>query len=79
MTTLLAHFDGKVLVPDSPVKLPANQPLKVSVSAVKIDNAEDDMNEGAWLRTASKTPSFDFPREEPELYRVTDGKPFDPQ
>lgn len=79
MTTLLAHFDGKVLVPDSPVKLPVNQPLKVSVSAVEIDDSEDDMNEGAWLRAASKNPSFDFLREEPELYRATDGKPFDPR
>jgi hypothetical protein len=79
MTTLLAHFDGKVLVPDSPVKLPVNQPLKVSVSAVETDDAEDDMNEGAWLRAASKNPSFDFLREEPELYRATDGKPFDPR
>jgi hypothetical protein len=31
MTTLLAHFDGKVIVPDSPVKLPMNQPLRISV------------------------------------------------
>jgi hypothetical protein len=76
---LLAHFDGKVLVPDSPVKLPMDQRLKVSVSAVEIDDAEDDMNEGAWLRAASKNPSFDFLRDEPEHYRATDCKPFDPQ
>ena len=75
MTTLLAHFDGKVLVPDSPVKLPVNQPLKVSVSAVEIDDSEDDMNEGAWLHIASKNSSFDFLREEPDLYHSTDGKP----
>ena len=76
MTTLLAHFDGKVLVPDSPVKLPKNQPLKVSVSLLETNGAEDDMDEGAWLRVASKNPSFDFLREEPDLYRSTDGKPF---
>jgi len=76
MTTLLAHFDGKVLVPDSPVKLPKNQPLKVSVSLLETNGAEDDMDEGAWLRAASKNPSFDFLREEPDLYRSTDGKPF---
>ena len=79
MTTLLAHFDGKVLVPDSPVKLPSNQPLKVSVYAVVTDNGDDDMGEGTWLRAASKNPSFDFLREEPELYHATDGKPFDPR
>jgi len=76
MTTLLAHFDGKVLVPDSPVKLPKNQPLKVSVSLLETNAAEDDMDEGAWLRAASKNSSFDFLREEPNLYRSTDGKPF---
>ena len=77
MTTLLAHFDGKVLVPDSPVKLPVNQPLKVCVSAVGANGEEDDeINEGAWLQSASKNPSFDFLRDEPNLYRSTDGKPF---
>lgn len=76
MTTLLAHFDGKVIVPDSPVKLPKNQPLKVSVSLLETNGAEDDMDEGAWLWAASKNPPFDFLREEPDLYLSTDGKPF---
>lgn len=31
MTTLTAHFDGKVLVPDEPVKLPMDRALKVQV------------------------------------------------
>lgn len=31
MTTLTAHFDGKVLIPDRPVELPVNQPLRVHV------------------------------------------------
>ena len=31
MTTLTAHFDGSVLVPDEPVKLPMDRPLKVQV------------------------------------------------
>jgi hypothetical protein len=77
MTTLLAHFDGKVLVPDSPVKLPVNQPLKVSVSTVGENSEDDDMHEGAWSRAASKNSAFDFLKEEPEIYRSTDGKPFD--
>jgi hypothetical protein len=29
--TIMAHFDGKVLVPDEPVQLPVNQPLSVQV------------------------------------------------
>lgn len=28
-TTILAHFDGKVLVPDEPVELPVGQPLRL--------------------------------------------------
>ncbi len=35
MTTLTAHFDGKVLIPDEPVKLPVNCALKVHVEPVK--------------------------------------------
>jgi hypothetical protein len=34
------------------------------------------MDEGAWLRAASKSSSCDFLREEPDLYHSTDGKPF---
>ena len=77
MTTLLAHFDGKVIVPDSPVKLPLNRPLKISVSELDANAEDDDLNEGAWLRAASKNSAFDFLKEEPEIYRSTDGKPFD--
>jgi hypothetical protein len=62
--------------PDSPVKLPVNQPLKVSVSLLTTNGAEDDMDEGAWLRAASKSSSCDFLRKEPDLYHSTDGKPF---
>jgi hypothetical protein len=31
MTTIRAHFDGRVLVPDEPVNLPKNAPLEVDV------------------------------------------------
>ena len=74
MTTLLAHFDGKLIVPDSPVKLPMNQPLKISVSEFDANAEDDDMNEGVWLRAASRNSAFDFLKEEPEIYRSTDGK-----
>jgi len=40
MTILTAHFDGKVLVPDSPVKLPMNRPLKVSVSPLATNGTD---------------------------------------
>ncbi len=37
MTTLRAHFDGKVIVPDEPVELPVNQPLKVLVHLAALE------------------------------------------
>jgi hypothetical protein len=32
-TTVLAHFDGKVFVPDEPVDVPVGTPLRVHVEA----------------------------------------------
>ena len=32
--TLRAHFDGKVIVPDSPVDLPLNEPFEVTIKQV---------------------------------------------
>lgn len=34
-TTILAHFDGKVFVPDEPVNVPVGTPLRVRVEAVR--------------------------------------------
>jgi hypothetical protein len=34
MTTVNAHFDGKVIVPDEPLSLPPNQALIVSIEPV---------------------------------------------
>jgi hypothetical protein len=31
MTTIRAHFDGRVLIPDGPVDLPKDTPLEVDV------------------------------------------------
>jgi hypothetical protein len=36
-TTILAHFDGKVLVPDEPVDVPIGTPLRLHVEAVTKD------------------------------------------
>jgi hypothetical protein len=41
MTMLTAHFDGKVLIPDEPVDLPVNCPLKVRVEPVRNATAMD--------------------------------------
>ncbi len=31
MTTIRAHFNGQVIVPDEPVDLPVNEPLEISL------------------------------------------------
>ena len=41
MTVLTAHFDGKVLIPDEPVKLPMNCALKVQVEPVRETSAKE--------------------------------------
>lgn len=39
MTTLLAHFDGHVLVPEEPVDLPQGRLLRVQVEEEPITNS----------------------------------------
>ena len=34
MQTILAHFDGKFIVPDQPLLLPAGQALRISIDSV---------------------------------------------
>ena len=48
-TTILAHFDGKVIVPDEPVDLPLNTRLSFTLNSIdassndfKISDAERD-------------------------------------
>jgi hypothetical protein len=44
MTTLKAHFNGKVLVPDEPVNLPMNCALKVQVEPMPSESAKDHVS-----------------------------------
>jgi hypothetical protein len=37
MTTINAHFDGRVFVPDEPVDLPVGTPLRVHVEPIPRD------------------------------------------
>jgi hypothetical protein len=37
--TIRAHYDGKVIVPDEPVELPIDQPLKVEVQPAYSESA----------------------------------------
>jgi hypothetical protein len=39
MTVVKAHFDGKVLVPDEPVKLPVNCALELHIQQVEPPSA----------------------------------------
>jgi len=34
-TTILAHFDGQVLVPEQPVDLPVNEPLRLQIDLAR--------------------------------------------
>jgi hypothetical protein len=36
--TLLAHFDGKVIVPDEPVEFPVGQQLRVRLEIADVDS-----------------------------------------
>jgi hypothetical protein len=36
MTTVHAHFDGKVIVPDEPLDLPPNQALIVQIESLEV-------------------------------------------
>ena len=42
------HFDGKVLVPDEPVDLPVDKPLKGEVTVIEPER------EAAWQRLKSR-------------------------
>jgi hypothetical protein len=77
MTTLTAHFDGRVLVPDKPVKLPVNQPLRVSVVSMSESEHSEEVDELAWQHAASSAVGPDFLAEEPDIYSQNDGRPFD--
>ncbi|MBM4050318.1 MAG: hypothetical protein FJ279_34920 [Planctomycetes bacterium] len=55
--TIKAHFDGKVIVPDEPVQLPAGQTLRVKVEIAETAPARF----GDLLRFAAYLP--DAPRD----------------
>ena len=46
MTTIRAHFDGKVIIPDEPVDLPTNAPLFVSVDRRRPMTGQDLLESG---------------------------------
>ena len=54
--------------------LPENAPSRVRV--IVLYDEDTDVNEGEWLRAASKNGAFDFLKDEAEdIYTLEDGKP----
>jgi len=47
--TVSAHFDGKVIVPDEPLDLPANQPLIVQIQAVAGNDVPPEESALSWI------------------------------
>ena len=67
MTTIRAHFDGRVIVPDEAVVLPLNEPLKVQVETVgpALGTAADLANSGLfgmWADRADIGDSLEYAR-----------------
>ena len=49
MTTVNAHFDGKVIIPDEPLDLTPNQALIVSIEAVAEKHEAAEESVLSWL------------------------------
>jgi len=62
MTMLTAHFDGKVLIPDEPVKLPLNCALRVQVEPVR-PTPPTDKPLRRWVELAKRHPVTDGPSD----------------
>jgi hypothetical protein len=66
--SIKAHFDGKTIVPDEPVNLPVNQPLrvKVEVTGEQSGTAGDLANSelfGLWKDRTDIGDSVEFARK----------------
>ncbi|MEW6251328.1 MAG: hypothetical protein AB1716_11820 [Planctomycetota bacterium] len=55
-TSIRAHFDGRVIVPDEPVDLPVNKPLEVHLSPVEDGQGEAERQER--LRRVNRAIGF---------------------
>lgn len=49
MIALNARYDGKVIVPETPLDLPANQRVRISVEPIEAEPKRVDLS---WLRGA---------------------------
>ena len=66
MVAIKGHFDGKVIVPDEPLNLPANQRLLVHIQPVN-DRITDFRN---WIGLGVAAPLNPAPRfaSDPDLW-----------
>lgn len=72
-TTGTIETDGRIVIDET---FPVNAPTQVRV-IVLFPEHEDD-SETAWRRAAAANEAFDFLHDAAEdIYRATDGKPFD--
>jgi len=62
MTMLTAHFDGKVLIPNEPVKLPLNFALRMQVEPVR-QTTPTDKPLRRWVELAKRYPVTDGPSD----------------
>lgn len=60
MVTLNARFDGKVLVPDEPLALPANQKVRIIVEPIDVEPRRRDLSH--WLGMGLPLPNDHTPR-----------------
>ncbi len=67
-TSLKAHYDGRVIIPDEPVDLPVNTPLELQLSPAAKEPNERDLQE-ARRRLARATGFLKHPPPPPEALR----------
>lgn len=64
MIAIRAHYDGKYLVPDEPLQLPRDKPLKVQIDLEQTEASDDGGQVSAFLK---------------ELADLAEAMPADPQ
>jgi hypothetical protein len=65
-STLQAHFDGKVIIPDEPVDIPVGQTLEIEIRAPRVPRRPPSNmdREAAWQSFISRTvQGADIPEE----------------
>ena len=59
-----AHFDGKTLVPDEPLDLPVDTPVKARLTVIEARPGRSPEREAAWQRLLSlRIPGVCIPEE----------------